>query len=288
MDRDGKINRAIKFWRSEAIDRGYDLIYIGLYGSQNYELDIYTDEYQSDTDFKAIVIPSLDEMIANKKPVSTTVKDEYFGDCDFKDIRLFAELVKKGNPQYIESVCSKYRWMNCDYYLPKSFFFTNVINSFKFRIAKAIRGMALEKYHALSHPYPSKVYLIEKYGYDGKQLHHIIRLERLLYEYVIVGGKTFSECLIPYPLKNDDDIMQKLMDSKLNHYSLEIAQVMAKEYLESIHEMVGKVQELEEQNRDKYLSITHSAEHDIDKDVAKVIKEKIRRDIKGEILDGKR
>ena len=286
MDREEKINRAIKFWRSEAVDRGYSLLFLGLYGSQNYNLDIYTNEYQSDTDFKAIVIPSLDEMIANKKPVSTTVKDEYFGDCDFKDIRLFAELVKKGNPQYIESVCSKYRWTNYDYYFPKSFLFTSVMDSFKFRIAKAIRGMALEKYHALSHPYPSKVHLIERYGYDGKHLHHLIRLERFLYEYAVVG-KTFSECLVPHPLKKNDNIMQKLMDSKLNRYSLETAQAMAKEHLESVNKIVQNRQELEEQNLDAINSDIRRAEVDLDRECAKAIKNGIKDDIKGEILNGK-
>lgn len=285
MDREEKINRAIKFWRSEAVDRGYDLIYIGLYGSQNYELDIYTDEYQSDTDFKAIVIPSLDDLLNNKKPVSETVRDEYFGDCDFKDIRLFVKLIEKGNPHYIESLCSKYRWLNYCHYSPDFLFLTYFIDSLKSRIVKAIRGVALEKYYALSHPYPSKVHLIKKYGYDGKQLHHLIRLERFLYEYAVVG-KTFSECLVPHPLKDDDDIMQKLIDSKLNRYSLETAQAMAKEHLESINKIVQNIQELEEQNLDTINFDIHRAEVGLDRECAKAIKSKIKDDIKGEILNG--
>lgn len=40
-------------------DKGYQVIYIGLYGSQNYNLD---DEL-SDIDCKAIILPSLHDMV---------------------------------------------------------------------------------------------------------------------------------------------------------------------------------------------------------------------------------
>ena len=49
-----------------------ELFALCLQGSQNYELDLYTDEYKSDIDTKAIVIPSFEEIVLNKKPISTT------------------------------------------------------------------------------------------------------------------------------------------------------------------------------------------------------------------------
>jgi hypothetical protein len=44
--------------------------------------------------------------------------------------------------------------------------------------------MMLEKYEALRHPYPSTVAKIEKFWYDPKQLHHIVRLYILIRRYM--------------------------------------------------------------------------------------------------------
>ncbi len=49
---------------------------------------------------------------------------------------------------------------------------------------KASYGMMLEKREALQHPYPSTAHKVEKYGYDPKQLHHIIRLRILIERYI--------------------------------------------------------------------------------------------------------
>lgn len=44
--------------------------------------------------------------------------------------------------------------------------------------------MIMEKYSALRHPYPSIVHKIERFGYDPKQLHHIIRLHTIMERYI--------------------------------------------------------------------------------------------------------
>ena len=58
-----------------------------------------------------------------------------------------------------------------------------------------IAGMVFEKRAALCHPYPSLKDKIDKYGYDNKQLHHIVRCEEFLRRYI--AGVPYSECLIP-------------------------------------------------------------------------------------------
>ena len=42
--------------------------------------------------------------------------------------------------------------------------------------------------------YPSKVEILEKYGYDPKQVHHIVRLREFLERYI--NGESFKDCLI--------------------------------------------------------------------------------------------
>jgi hypothetical protein len=63
------------------------------------------------------------------------------------------------------------------------------------RAIKSMKGIALEKYHAMEHKYPSKIDIIDKYGYDSKQLHHLLRVEEYLARYI--AGEPYESCLIP-------------------------------------------------------------------------------------------
>ncbi len=59
--------------RDYVLSLGYNVYYIAVYWSQNYWLDIHDEGYQSDTDYKCIIIPTLDDLIRNSKPVSRVV-----------------------------------------------------------------------------------------------------------------------------------------------------------------------------------------------------------------------
>ena len=62
-----------------------------------------------------------------------------------------------------------------------------------------MKGIALEKYHAMEHRYPSKVDIIDQFGYDSKQLHHLLRVEEYLTRYI--AGESYEKCLIPNPIR---------------------------------------------------------------------------------------
>jgi hypothetical protein len=49
---------------------------------------------------------------------------------------------------------------------------------------KASYGMIMEKIKAFSHPYPATENRIDEFGYDPKQLHHIIRIAIIMKEFV--------------------------------------------------------------------------------------------------------
>ena len=70
---------------------GYNVLYIALYGSQNYGV---SDEY-SDIDAKAIVLPKIDDIVF-KRNISF-VKEFDNGACDVKDLITFYNVVRKGN-----------------------------------------------------------------------------------------------------------------------------------------------------------------------------------------------
>jgi hypothetical protein len=52
----------------------------------------------------------------------------------------------------------------------------SIANFNRDRGVQSMKGIALEKFHAMEHPYPSKIDIIAKYGYDPKQLHHLLRV----------------------------------------------------------------------------------------------------------------
>ena len=161
---------------------GYNPIYIALYGSQNYEL--YVEE--SDIDTKAIVLPSLAEIVLPN--------DEH---CDIKDIRLMFGNYKKQNVNFLETLFT-------DFYIIDDAAADEIkeLRALNERIAhynqkaavKTMVGMAEQKYHAMERDYPSKVEILEKYGYDPKQVHHIVRLREFLERYI--NGESFKNCLI--------------------------------------------------------------------------------------------
>lgn len=171
----------------------YKPYYLAIYGSQNYNLDIYDEEYMSDVDYKCIIIPTLDELIRNSKPLSTVVEFEW-GQIEIKDIRSYTESVVKCNVNFLEILCTPY-------YIWPEFFrweLKNLMSDMWAFYLKACYGMVLEKQAALRHPYPSIVHKVEKFGYDPKQLHHIARLQILMQRYVFGDFPNFSHQWIEY------------------------------------------------------------------------------------------
>lgn len=146
-------------------DKGYKVIYIGLYGSQNYNLD---DEL-SDIDVKAIILPSLRDIIF-RKVTSTTIECEK-GNIDVKDLLTFYDVIKKGNFSYIESI-------NADYSIGDKYI-KELFKQIKVN-KKSMLGAMYEKRKALTHEYPSKTEVFTRWGFDPKQHHHILRLYDLL------------------------------------------------------------------------------------------------------------
>ena len=65
--RDEEIKEHLRKDYVTALSLGYNVLGVFLQGSQNYHLD-YAG---SDIDTKAIIIPTLDDIVLNKQPVST-------------------------------------------------------------------------------------------------------------------------------------------------------------------------------------------------------------------------
>ena len=100
-----------------------------------------------------------------------------------------------------------------------------------FRAVKSMKGIAHEKYAAMEKPYPSKLEIIEKYGYDGKQNSHLERVDDYLERYI--AGESYEDCLRPTPAR-----VPHIMDYKmLDVIPLEVAREEAKVTLAHVDKM---------------------------------------------------
>lgn len=165
-------------------EKGYNVFAIIVQGSQNYELDLYEEDYQSDFDCKAFVLPSFEDVYKENK-VSKVYRvgcgETGLEQIEVKDLRLLGELVGKGNPSYLELLKTDYVLTNYKVEFQKLQALLPKLLKTRFSLfARATYGMATEKEKALCHPYPATLDKIEKFGYDPKQLHHIVRLRMLL------------------------------------------------------------------------------------------------------------
>ncbi len=204
-----------------------NIVFLGLQGSQNYGLD-YED---SDIDTKLIVTPTFKDLAFNKKPVSTTFIREDNSHTDDKDIRLYIEIFRKQNLNFIEILFTPYSIVNPLYEKQWNRLIAaneEIAHYNQFRAVKSMVGVALNKYHSLTHPFPAKVEVLAKYGYDPKQLHHMLRIEEYLQRYI--QGESYEACL--HSLQKD-----YLISVKRGCYTLEQAQVCADKCLERIRDL---------------------------------------------------
>ena len=230
-------------WIMEQLNRHYQealtlfpedrIVGVFLQGSQNYGLD-----YEgSDIDTKCIVLPTLEDLIFNRKPVSTTHVLPNEEHLDLKDVRLYFQTFRKQNLNFMEILFTKYKIVNPTYEPMWNRLIENNEQIARYNpvgAVKTMKGIAMEKYHAMEHRYPSKIDLIDTWGYDGKQLSHLIRVNEYLDRYV--AGESYADCL----LTKKADLLKKVKDMSNPLYTLDVARTIAGIQLGTINAVVDR------------------------------------------------
>lgn len=263
MDKN-KIMARLKSDYDLLVDMGYEVLGVFLQGSQNYHLD-----YEgSDIDTKAIVLPSFEDIVLNKRPASTThvlPSDEHI---DIKDIRLMHDCFRKQNINFLEILFTEYRYMNPIYaelYQPMFDNAEAIAHYNNYAAVNCIAGMAYEKHKALEHPYPATKDKIEKYGFDPKQLHHMLRCADFLIRYI--DGESYRNCLIP---TNVEDLIEIKAHCS---YTLEQARAVANYTHELIDDVKKNYMETHE------VCIDSNANDVMNAVLVSVLKKKMRIDV---------
>ena len=243
--------------------KGYEVVGVFLQGSQNYKL-----EYSgSDIDSKAIILPNFDDFVWSKKPVSTTCILDNDEHIDLKDIRPMFECFKKQNINFVEILFTDYKFMNpryADLFQPMFDHREKIARYHNYKAINCMAGMSYEKYKALEHPYPSIVDKIEKYHYDPKQLHHILRLKEFIKRYI--AGEKYADCLIS---KKTD----YLIEVKKGLHTVEEAREIAKDSVDEIRQIKDDYMDNNE------VMINRDVEEIMDNVMLNIMKRKFRLDI---------
>ena len=169
-----------------------NIVGIFLQGSQNYGLDTEN----SDIDTKLIVTPTFEDLALNKQPQSTTHVRANEEHIDFKDIRLYIDCFRKQNLNFLEILFTDYFIVNPLYAEQWQRLVDareEIAHMNPHRSMQSMAGMCAEKNHALQHPYPAKLEILEKHGYDGKQLSHQERVRHAMIKYA--AGDSYWSCV---------------------------------------------------------------------------------------------
>lgn len=227
MERFDKAMQATQRAYDFLVSEGYNVLSVNLYGSQNYDLD--TPE--SDYDFKALVFPSLDDMVLGRPQVSK-VLDFGGGQVDVKGAAKMFENYKKMNTNFMETLFTRWYVVNPDYAAD-----WEAVRALAPRLAyadpakamNALVGMAMEKAHALTHPYEGKLQVLAEHGYDGKQLSHELRLLFMFDKYA--AHMPYEQVLMPSAEQREQLVALKLWKPQLK---VEEARRLSKLYVDQL------------------------------------------------------
>lgn len=234
-------------------------------GSGNYGLD-----YEgSDVDTKCIVTPTFKDIALARKPMSTThvrANDEH---TDMKDIRLYVQTFRKQNLNFLEILYTPYQ------IFPNEQFFVQwkrlmdareeITHYDPVRSVKSMMGIASEKFFAMEHHYPARMSWIEKYGYDPKQLHHLLRVSEYLDRYL--AGEPYGDCLKTKQANYLKEVKQGL-------FCLAAAREIAEKTYNAIHEKCDKFIEAHKND-----PIDHAVDELLDDVAYEIMKQSVQRDL---------
>lgn len=198
-----KYETAIAYYGSEDFIIGAFLV-----GSQNYNLDIES----SDVDVKVYTLPSLESIIENGKPESSTWVQDDGSHIDYKDFRLVISELEKGSPNMLETLFTDYYIINRKY-----LYLISRLRAYRERIAiidqnrtfNALRGMAQRFIN---------IYNINKEEMDSKSIVTLLRLRDFIHSYFILED-SYKKSLVSPNVSILRAIRKKITDlEKLNSF----------------------------------------------------------------------
>lgn len=203
-----------------------------LFGSQNYGLSTE----KSDVDTRSLVARTVEDFILDKERPNGIHVFPDNSHAEYKDIHLFFETLRKHNPSFLEILFS------CETVVSPLFQrqWANIIarreeiaHADPNRFYYSAFGLASQKYKNLCHVSPATEANIEKYGYEPKNLCHLMRMYFLVFDYA--EGYPMGEC---FSMQHSPDKQELCLKAKQGVYTLKEAERLARVYFDVIKEKV--------------------------------------------------
>lgn len=264
---EGHLNDTIKL-----VDEDH-VVGVFLCGSQNYNLDTP----QSDVDTKAIILPSFSDFAFDKEPRSWTHIRENDEHIELKDLRSMFQIIRKQNINFVEILFTNYFYVNPDYADE-----WRRLLQIRERIArynpwlaiKTMQGHAHEKWSKMQKITPARKAAIDTFGYDPKQLHHLLRLEEFMARYL--DEEKYAQCLF-------SNKVEYLTKAKSGWFKVDDAMRVGERSLANIDAMVNGANERElNHNDDGVVTIMNEIQYGI---LKKVITKELTKKEKQNVLE---
>jgi hypothetical protein len=168
------------------------------------------------------------------KKVKSTVYELQGGQCEVKDIRDYFFNLLKQNTAFLETLFTDYYYINPQYekeVLELRQYAEKLSRYDEAKCVKCMLGMAKEKVKLMCKVTPQNGHIIKQYGYEGKMLHHAMRLKEFLTKYT--KRLPFKECL----QATDVELLKLVKRNEM--YNLETALEVGKRTIE-ICELIVK------------------------------------------------
>lgn len=170
-----------------------DWFLIAINGSWNYDLE--TPE--SDIDTKLLVVPSWKDLIQSKQKNYLHIQEN--GEhTEVKDFRSYFKTMMKQNINFVETLYAKIVFVNPKYQEEWDMI-QEIRDAISFCNPRAsvncMVGMMIQKSIDMYNITPGREWSINKYGYDLKSFHHMMRLFFFLEDFVNL--KSYEKCLRP-------------------------------------------------------------------------------------------
>ena len=142
---------------------------------------------------------------------------------------------RKQNLNFMEILFTKYKIINPmyeEYWAELVEYNEKIVMYDPCGAVKTMKGIAMEKYHAMEHRYPAKAEIIDAWGYDPKQLHHLFRISEFIDRYCD-GMEKYADILIA---KDGEWLkgIKKVSPTERPYFDLEAARVQAKHELDNV------------------------------------------------------
>ena len=173
------------------LNRKCKVVFVGLFGSQNYGLD----DNDSDIDCVVVTMPSLDDLISGETDVKTLTQAEFSSDSSddgqvkLMDIRDFAKQLAKGSFANLEALMSDYVIVEksfTDFYNERFKIYMRYVWNYQNAVYGAIHNL-LKQYNVHTDD-------VDKTR-QQKRMYEILRLN-VLYEQVMDGDIAYPEFYI--------------------------------------------------------------------------------------------